>query len=139
MDKLIERLERATGSDRSLDADIYRLDYFPVDKSYMDAFRASAPHYTSSVDAAVTLIPKGWAWKCGTCCISDDAWCVPDYNSPLHGERLRKELGSPVHGGIFDTGIDIDQRPPGRVAIALCIAALKARAAVAEIAFKTQE
>jgi hypothetical protein len=143
---LIERLEKTTGPDRELDARIHaainwarRADvtfkFYPGLRSYQvfcgEATGADeAPcDYTASIDAAVTLVPNGFAWKIGTCCVSDDAWVVPDYNSPIHGDRLRKELGEPVYGSIWDNGIDVDQRPPGRVAIALCIAALKAREA----------
>lgn len=143
MDNLIERLENAAGPDRSLDADLYLLDFFPVDKCLMDQVRASAPAYTSSIDAAITLIPKGWIWKVCTCCISDDAWCVPDYNSPIHGDRLRREIGPAVKGDITDEGIDVELRPSGRPAIAICIAALEARKfcqkAMTNSALKTRE
>jgi hypothetical protein len=89
---------------------------------------------TTSVDAAISLAEKvlpGWAWKLGTCCVSDDAWVTPDFNSPVHGERLKREFPNLVAGSVFDTGVDIDLRPSGRPAIALCIAiltALKAKA-----------
>jgi hypothetical protein len=108
------------------------------------------PRYTSSIDAAVALAERvlpGWAWKIGTCCVSDDAWVCPDYNSPEHGERLRREFPLPseryeienVRGakeltwGPFDTGFDIDRRPPGNVALALCQAILEAKLYIAEL------
>lgn len=85
---------------------------------------------TTSLDAAITLVPEGWAWKVGTCCVSDDAWVVPDVNSPIHGERLRKQFGDFPAGSVWDEGIDIDQRPSGTPAIALCRAVLEAREAI---------
>lgn len=70
-----------------------------------------------------------WAWKVGTCSVSDDAWFVPDFNSPEHGERLKRELSydTMAAGDTWDVGIDIDQRPAGRPALALLIAFLEAK------------
>lgn len=90
------------------------------------------PPLTASLDAVTALIERelpGWAWKVGTCSVSDDAWLVPDFNSPEHGERLRHELGYATMkaGDVFDVGIDIDLRPSGRPAIALLIAFLEAK------------
>ena len=89
------------------------------------------PRYTRSLDEVISLVERrlpGWAWKVGTCHVSDDAWLVPDFNHPEHGPRLRDELdhGSIKAGEPFDAGIDVDLRPPGRPAIALLIALLEA-------------
>lgn len=80
--ELIERLERAQGPDRELDARIW--EYLGLAPEYDNSkkpygnwhyigdgrynFRddtpfghgARAPQYTSSIDAAMTLVPKGW-------------------------------------------------------------------------------
>ena len=95
------------------------------------------PRFTASLDAVTALIERdlpGWAWKVGTCSVSDDAWLVPDFNSPEHGDRLRNELGYATMkaGDVFDVGIDIDLRPSGRPAIALLIAFLEAKMEIGE-------
>ena len=76
-----------------------------------------------SLETVIALINwhlPGWAWKIGTCSVSDDAWLCPDYNDPAHRERLIAELGEPVDNTDWrDAGIDIDRRPPGNVELAL--------------------
>lgn len=167
LDSIIERLEKAEGGDREIDALIWchfaGVKYSGHNEPYgggpltqvsftVPPKRArmvtgkghgSNPLYqhaepvTASVDAAISLAEKvlpGWAWKVGTCCVSDDAWVTPDFNSPIHGERLRKESPAIKAGSLFDTGIDIDLRPSGRPAIALCIAVLTALKAKQEAA-----
>lgn len=140
LDSIIERLEKAEGGDRELDTDIANLltPRAPEEKRIQEGglvstkwgmFRLEAPTFTSSVDEAIALAEKvlpGWAWKVGTCCVSDDAWVTPDFNSPIHGERLKREFPDLKAGSVFDTGVDIDLRPSGRPAIALCIAVLTA-------------
>lgn len=148
MKDLIARLEAATEGSRELDGDIWLATdpeaaqgvmtsgvafgdrtWSAEDdrKMCLDRLRRNAPRFTTSLDAAVTLVPPGFAWKVGTCHVSDDAWVVPDLNCPVHGQRLRKQFEPLQRGSIWDMGIDIDQRPAGRPAIALCIAALTAR------------
>jgi len=149
LDSIIERLEKAEGGDRELDcwigyvADLReddmswrgKIDKFGIDHAvaaatgYSNVWRSVLPYYTSSMNAAITLVETmlpGWAWKVGTCCVSDDAWVTPDFNSPIHGERLKREFPDLKAGSVFDTGVDIDLRPSGRPAIALCIAVLTA-------------
>jgi hypothetical protein len=126
LESIIERLEKAERGDRALDHGIHTLTNPPL----RDGLRfGNVPSYTSSVDAAIDFVEgvlPGWAWKVGTCCVSDDAWVTPDFNSPIHGERLKREFPNLKAGSIFDTGVDIDLRPSGRPAIALCIAVLTA-------------
>lgn len=81
-----------------------------------------APHFTACQTLATGLIEHilpGWWWSCGTCCVSDDARIAPDFNSPVHGERLRKEYFPLQAGSELDGGFDIDRRPPGNVPIAI--------------------
>lgn len=67
----------------------------------------------------VEHVLPGWWWSCGTCCVSDDARIAPDFNSPLHGDRLRDEYFPLQAGSELDAGFDIDRRPPGNVPIAV--------------------
>lgn len=34
----------------------------------------------------------GWLWRVMSCSVSDDARVTPDFNDPVHGERLRAEF-----------------------------------------------
>ena len=73
----------------------------------------------------------GWCWKVCTCCVSDDAWVAPDFNDPVHGPRLHAELDPVAFDSHFDSGFDVDRRPPGNAGQALLDAvdlALRARA-----------
>ena len=57
---LIERVEQATGPDLELDAAIVASL-----KLYIIALMSGVPHYTASIDAAVSLVPEGWVWVVG--------------------------------------------------------------------------
>lgn len=70
MRDLIARLEAATGPDRELDAEIM-LAVYPALGLTMTAngnwLSKSGIHtrveaYTASIDAALSLVPEGWAW-----------------------------------------------------------------------------
>lgn len=85
--------------------------------------------WDSAVIGLIQATLPGWAWKIGTCSVSDDAWLVPDFNSPVHGDRLRKQFGYPEKvpaGSVWDGGVDVDRRPPGNTALALLEAFLVA-------------
>lgn len=84
---------------------------------------------TASLDACKALqeqVLPGWAWRVGTCSVSDDAWTVPDFNCPKHGARLLEQFGPVENGSIWDDGIDIDSRPSGNVPLAWLAAILTA-------------
>jgi hypothetical protein len=163
---LIERLEKATGPDRELDAAIWaatlprdgvgidgyglpdgaHYEYRPCEDGRVEMLvslngergvtRANrpSPEYTASLDAAVALVEKvlpGWWWQIGSCHVSDDARLCPDFGSPVHGERLLQQFGQIE--GYSDPSVywqeltDVDLRPSGRPAIALCLALLRAK------------
>jgi len=67
--------------------------------------------FTTSLDAAVTLVPEGWVWA-----VSQDAAAVGPPDSSYIGDELAMPCAC-------------EGKTP---ALALCAAALKARAAVAE-------
>ena len=78
-EQLIEKLEAATEGSRELDGEIimevcedaivapwptedYALHVFHGDE-LLGANKAELPHYTTSIDAAITLIEKGSRWE----------------------------------------------------------------------------
>lgn len=95
---LIDRLEVLCAPDRELDAEIL-IAAFGIQPRL-----SVAPRYTSSLDAAVTLVPNGFQWQIRS---------IPTEETMVHVAQ-------------------VDWRPPMNCqgyspAIALCIAALKAR------------
>ena len=144
---LIERLEKAEGSDREIDCYLWvmakggdaRMHYISdknefvwergIDGMWIRAVERfkTVQRFTLSLDAAIELAEKalpGWGWRVATCAVSDDAWVFPDFNSPVHGERLKREFREDIDWADLT---DVDLRPAGRPAIALCIAILKAK------------
>lgn len=123
LQELIARLGKATGPDLKLDAAIKvaantRPDWAVkvkeplVQDGIFVKVGKSGPSlvvepYTASIDAALTLVPEGMDY---------DLSFVDGVHSACLGER-----------GTFDADIDVRGATP---AIALCIAALKARAAL---------
>lgn len=98
-DELIERLEKATGPDRELDIAICAA----LGKTRLDPGFQTAPAYTDSLDAALTLVPEGLGWI----------------------------ISRHDNGGAYwaEVGDEPWQYTGATPAIALCIPALKARSA----------
>jgi hypothetical protein len=116
---LAERCEQAMAADYALDAAIWCvLNDMPVSKRIIYDFeRGEAQRYTASLDAAMTLVPEGWV--IGS--VAEEAprtqWVV----------ELRRGYRTSYDKAIFS-----DCRPGQRCktfALALCAAALRARAA----------
>lgn len=118
LSSLIERLEKATEGSRELDGEIWCAangyeflvwDGAGVRYRVRETGWYAAEHvkpYTASLDCALTLVPEGWQWR---------AWHTPTDEGSLWGAEVNWE-------------------PPGNVyaetpALALCIAALRARQA----------
>jgi hypothetical protein len=109
---LIERLEAATGPDRELDIEIAKAAGWVYEsenrswyrwRSPAGAIEIAPPLYTFMLDAAMTLVPEGFGHK-------------------IHGDNVEHEMQ-------FEAQVDYGEFYPGSTAaIALCIAALKARA-----------
>ena len=130
MKDLITRLEEATEGSRELDAEIHcaitpgRIVHPKGERGYtqddllhearntrlaqaqfISRSRGPSPHYTTSIDAALTLVPEGCAWGCTFAC----------------------GTSKPVAScGPWDT-YPVSIRNAATPALALCIAALKAR------------
>lgn len=125
--ELAERCIQTTEHDIDLEIDIIR----EIRKIKHVPFR----NITCSRDGISEVIERvlpGWAYKMGTCSVSDDAWLCPDLNDPVHGPRLMQQFGPVEKGSIWDEGFDIDRRPSGNMALAMCEAFCRAMAAVAE-------
>jgi hypothetical protein len=99
MSELIARLEAATGPDRGLDAAIHDV------VSDAELTSCLLPAYTASLDAAVALVPDGFHWAIRATPIED---------------------GPPL----IEASVDWAPHPSetgATPALALCIAALRAR------------
>ncbi len=128
IEKLIERLEKATGPDRELDAriELTRRSFLFGSAAVAGAVIGtslnnvasgwiaglgeqpiSAPHYTSSIDAALTLVPEGWKVDFLQQLLGEGYWTAGLYTRPGK-HTLRTHANSDF------------------AAIALCIAALRA-------------
>jgi hypothetical protein len=110
LDDMISRLEAATEGSRELDRLLHNTLRDPDDPITADDVAADPRlesvirAFTSSLDAAMTLVPEGWAWvvsKNGTATVTTEA---------TDATRYRRESGHATWP-----------------ALALCIAALKAR------------
>lgn len=134
--ELAERLEKATGPDRELDYRILMGVHKTDGRGYLWDPHGADHRFTSSIDATVALIHEqlpGWWWKTGLCYLSGDATLGPDYNDPLHSERLFRQFPQrETREDSFPEDFDVDLRPGRtveRAAIALCIAFCQAMAA----------
>lgn len=109
---LAARCESATGPDREIDRDILHcLWNGPARELWMHCAGKSPPFFTTSIDAALMLVPEGWAWMAG---------CAA-------GETFFATLSPTDESGIEADMIDTNAATP---ALALCAAALRARAQI---------
>lgn len=129
---LQKRIREATGPDRNLDWDI-REAFYPGRMGQAPLFTLDPDGLGPCVALQRAVLP-GWCWRIGTCCVSDDAWVAPDWDSPTDGARLRAQYGEPLFGTVFDQGVDIDRRPPGNVCLAFLDAIIGAM--IAELQLK---
>lgn len=118
---LIERLEKATGPDSELDQEIW----FSLEQPLPDEPVGFPIRYTASIDAALTLVPPSHV----TDVHDDEDKCFPTGFSitSLCGSEYQAEV-------IYHPTWNVEPPPLGEgysptPAIALCIAALKARKA----------
>ena len=133
MNGLVEKIERAGGPDRELDALIHfstnerwvgRLTSWPptmIRKPDMEpglymciegdgyCFGDNVPAYTESLNAAVTLVPEGWYWRAGHGVLWP-GWAHLNHKHPDHCDRADEQSS---HA----------ETPE----LALCAAALRAR------------
>lgn len=118
---IIERLEGATAG-RRLDCDIWRqVKEINIEDEFWETVvqtncegRGDIPHYTTSIDAALTLVPEGASWIINSTSRDGSVYvrCFPKMGF------VKWAIESPF----------FSIKSP---AIALCIAALRARSALA--------
>ncbi len=133
-DELIKALEKADGPDRELDAAIARaagFGYVAQEWHYekLQWYAWWAPerrgrwevlkNYTASIDAALTLVPEGWAMRIKqTTKYDQSSWTgdgrLPDWVVSLTPDENRHDEFFDYVGGQAST-----------LALALCIAALR--------------
>lgn len=104
---IIARLEKATGPDRELDLEIGRAlpgpHPFSLSTAQQRGGKPPVPEFTASIDAALMLMPEGANWSLNS--------------------KSEARVGGPRLDFVIKGGSHVVP------AIALCIAALKARAA----------
>jgi hypothetical protein len=128
---LAERCEQATEEDRELDAEIavavlggeivwrqanFTMDSFPTrrypSRDHIHSFGVGpVEKYTASIDAASTLVPDGCQWDCA---LTHVGYCATV--TEVYPEVVEHFAGAPALAN---------------AALALCVAALRARAHIA--------
>jgi hypothetical protein len=121
---LIEELEAATVGSRALDADIFWTINLPHSEHWPTTHRwvSMVPAYTTSIDAALTLVPEGWP-------ITEMSWW-PSVPKGYESENVARVgiMGLDYAGfGNHKLRFRAEAKTP---ALAFCIAALKARQTV---------
>lgn len=108
MTDLITRLQAAEGPSRELDTEICEAIGFVLGQL------GHAPPFTTSIDAALTLVPEGWHWAIYT----EKGICG--------GKGARVNVGGPERTR-RGWSKDLHEVYAATPALALCIAALRAR------------
>jgi hypothetical protein len=129
--ELIAALEAATGPSRQLDAEIARAVYAPDGRVKQSPFngewcvyhptqdrtldRVRVLQFTASIDAALTLVPEGWVW----------AVHGPDSGNLAYACLCDRDVIQPPEPWLET--YPTQESHAATPAIALCIAALRAR------------
>jgi hypothetical protein len=105
---LIDRMQKAEAPDRDLDAEVYRVCVGevwsgPLSGHWTSDGKAPIPHYTASIDDALTLVPD------------EHDWIIASVNGQVGGTPYACVGSEQAHYGATP-------------ALSLCLAALKARA-----------
>lgn len=126
MEDLIKRLEEATEGSASLDLDIAILlglkkPVYSIDDKYAE-YAATALPYTTSLDAALQLVPEWWEWQVSNRAPKSHAGRAYIHNKESHFVGM---------GASPNPALKQFEVTAATPALALCIAALKARATTA--------
>lgn len=128
---MIARLEAATGGSRELDAGIHE-HLGKQDRPQHWRIHADLPLYTTSLDCALSLVPEGWQWEIANNAIERGLdRCLPPNDTVRElGPFAALQMPQPddVLGGLDWFGpIMVSAAKGATPALALCVAALKAR------------
>ncbi len=128
---LADRVERADGASRKLDAEIENLlaGGSAADLAYVltDIERTAAPPpYTGSLDAALMLVPAGWGWDVGD--VHPPSEEYNDGGRPWCEIWIRNGYGRECLPGMNKTPSGRHHLNAATPALALTAAALRARA-----------
>lgn len=115
IDTVIKALEQAEGSSFALNHAIATLEFYREAEG--DLADDEVPDFCGSIDAALTLVPKNWFWRCGRTSIYQ-AWALINEMHPDHCDTGWNEFAWKREAW----------EPDSTPAIALCIVALQARA-----------
>lgn len=115
---LAERCEKADGADWNLSADIARAMGWAEGEHAWHSLdwrsrQSGPPHYTNSLDAALSLVPEGWRWS------------LDHTQKPPYRDCGMATLYAPGDGW---TPADVSEIYGATPALALCAAALRALA-----------
>ncbi len=135
LEELIAELEKAAGPNYELDRLITEVSGYPNIYRHEDGHipsNSTFPNFTASIDAAVALVNRvlpGWCWYAGNC----PADFLDDKSKPFSAELM-----GPVTYGVVDP--EVGEEPiydtacawAVTPALALCIAALRAKLAQEE-------
>lgn len=116
LEALIADLEAADGPSRSLDRRIR-----VVAESLGIQISRAMLRYTASIDAALRLVPEGWEWKVSNRAVEPDAGRAYIHTRELQHIGVSGMTPNPAYKGFENTA--------ATPALALCIAALRARLA----------
>lgn len=107
---LAERCEKAEGPDRALDLAIWNASGTRYNTGAYEA--PCCPHFTASIDAALTLVPEGWLFTVASYRGEDNA-------QPFYADCMDEAV---FHGADGDAVTSLAATP----ALALCAATLRA-------------
>jgi hypothetical protein len=139
---LVERLEAVTEGSQQLDWDIAKAVGLAIVDRYSTEFPAddrgpwyyldTCPEFSSSLDAALTLVPEGWGWYMIANWIGVGTGnCRQECTVTIRSPDARYEESGPNQGGTYESylvaGRDACAIQAKTPALALCIAALRAR------------
>ncbi len=138
VDEIIAKLKTLKEPDSNVD--IWMFHHLLGDDRLAWRFLATNAHWpirgymyespTASIDTARSLLFRampGFSYRIGECSVSDDAWVIPDFNDPQYGAKLQKVFPDECKRDPVEwMGTDVDQRPRGRPAIALCLSIMLA-------------